>query len=93
MAATNTYMESIFKDQIENIYQDGGQIFIEFGPKRVLTNLVKDILKDKDFTAIALNPNAKKDSDQQFRLAVTQLKVLGLAIGDIDTYKVPTAKP
>ena len=78
----------LFKNQIDNIYNAGGRVFVEFGPKGVLTNLVKDILKDKtDAQAIALNPNARKDSDLQFRQAVIQLQVLGLPIGEVDKYK------
>ena len=34
----------LFKQEIENIYGAGGYCFVEFGPKRVLSNLVKDIL-------------------------------------------------
>ncbi|MCP4438728.1 MAG: acyltransferase domain-containing protein [Aureispira sp.] len=83
----------LFQQQIENIHNSGGRIFIEFGPKGVLTNLVKDILKGKDHIAVALNANAKKDSDLQLRQAVVQLAVLGLQLGNIDTSKAPTTKP
>ena len=82
-----------FKDQIEKIYQDGGRIFVEFGPKGILTNLVKDILNGQPHQAIALNANAKRDSDLQFRQAVTQMQVLGLPIGNVDPYYLPGEPP
>ena len=78
-----------FRDEIESIYAAGGSIFIEFGPKNVLTNLVNNILEGKSHVAIALNPNAKKDSDRQFREAVTQLCVLGLELQNFDPYSLP----
>ena len=53
----------------------------------MLTNLVKNILKGKEHTAIAVNANAKKNSDLQFRQAVVQLQVLGLFLTNIDPYK------
>ena len=83
----------LFKNEIENIHAEGGRIFVEFGPKGVLRNLVKDILKDKEHVAVALNGNAKKDSDLQFRQAVVQLQVLGLPIQNIDPFKAPLAAP
>ncbi len=76
-----------FSNQIENIHSAGGRVFVEFGPKGVLTNLVKNILKGKDFHAIAVNPSHKKDSDLQFRQAVLELQILGLPIANIDPYK------
>ena len=39
----------IFKTQIEHIYEAGGRIFVEIGPRRIITNLVNDILEGKDF--------------------------------------------
>jgi polyketide-type polyunsaturated fatty acid synthase PfaA len=77
----------LFKNQIENIYKAGGRVFVEFGPKGVLTKLVNNILHDKEHIAIAVNPNPKKDSDLQFRQAVLQLRVLGLPLTNIDPYK------
>ena len=53
-----------FREEIENIHQDGGRIFIEFGPKNVLTKLVDNILSGEEYTAVALNENPKKDSDR-----------------------------
>ena len=73
-----------FKTEIENMYAAGARVFVEFGPKSILTNLVKDILVDKDHFVIATNPNATKNSDLQIREAAIQLQVLGCVLGDID---------
>ncbi|MGB8214245.1 MAG: beta-ketoacyl synthase N-terminal-like domain-containing protein [Anaerolineales bacterium] len=79
-----------FKDEIEAIYSQGGRIFIEFGPKNILTNLVQNILEGKPIFAIALNSNARKDGDRQFREAVAQLCVLGLDLRHYDPYALPS---
>lgn len=82
----------LFKQQIENIYAAGGFFFVEFGPRDILTNLVKNILGDKPHLAVALNPSRQKDSDSQLRQAVIQLRVAGIALQDVDPYqKQPTA--
>ncbi len=83
----------LFRDEIENIYAAGGTVFVEFGPRNVLTNLVKDILGDRPHVAIALNGSRQKDSDRQFREAVVQLQVLGLALSDLDAYALPIDPP
>jgi len=86
----------LFKQEIENIYAEDGYFFMEFGPKNVLTNLVKDILADKPHIAVALNASSKRDSDRQLREAVLQLRIAGLTLGDIDPYEllpqVPSTK-
>ena len=79
----------LFKDEIENIYAEGGYFFVEFGPKNVLTNLVKNILGDRPHVAVALNASPKKDSDRQFREAVLQLRVAGIKINPVDPYQTP----
>ena len=79
----------LFKDEIEAIYASGGSIFVEFGPKNILTNLVNNILDGKPHTAVAVNPNPKKDSDRQLREAVAQLCVLGLDLRSHDPFALP----
>lgn len=76
-----------FKDEIENIYAAGGSIFIEIGPKNILSNLVKDILAGQPHEVITLNPNPKGDSGLQFRQAVLQMRILGFELGNIDPYR------
>jgi polyketide-type polyunsaturated fatty acid synthase PfaA len=73
-----------FQQQIENIYAEGGFCFVEFGPRRILTNLVQEILGDRPHLAIPLNPSRQQDSDRTFREAVVQLRVAGLALKNLD---------
>jgi len=84
----NHILESVhFNEEIDNIYADGGRVFVEFGPKNVLTKLVENILQDKDdVVAIAVNANPKKSADMQMRQAAVQMAVLGLALNDVDPY-------
>ncbi len=77
-----------FKQQIENMHAAGGRIFVEFGPKGVLTNLVKNILKGKEYHAVSLNPSHRKDSDLQLRQAIVELSVLGLDLQNFDQYQI-----
>jgi polyketide-type polyunsaturated fatty acid synthase PfaA len=86
MLADHILRPVLFRDEIENIYAAGGTCFVEFGPRNVLTNLVKDILGDRSYVAIALNSSRQKDSDRQLREAVVQLQVLGLRLNSFDAY-------
>ncbi|MGB1288364.1 MAG: acyltransferase domain-containing protein, partial [Aggregatilineales bacterium] len=81
-------LESVqFRQEIENIYDEGGRIFVEFGPRSILTNLTKEILGDKnDVVTIAMNASRRKDSDMQLRDAMVQLRVLGMTLGAFDAY-------
>ena len=78
----------LFQESIENIYAAGGTCFVEFGPRSILTYLVKEILGDRNHLAVALNPSRQKDSDFQLREAVTQLRVAGLSLPNLDPYQI-----
>jgi acyl transferase domain-containing protein len=78
----------LFKQEIENIYAAGGTIFVEIGPRSVLTNLVKNILGDKPHLAVSLNASQRKSSDNQLRDAFVQLCVAGLSLRTVDPYQV-----
>ncbi len=77
-----------FREQIENIYKSGGYIFVEFGPKAVLTNLVGDILKNQAHIAIALNASPKKDSVAQIKEGMIRLRVAGVSLQGNDPYQI-----
>ncbi len=79
----------LFKQEIENIYAAGGYCFVEFGPRNILTNLVKDILGHRPHIAIALNPSAQKNSDRALREAAVQLRVVGMSLKNLDPYQLP----
>ena len=75
-----------FEDEIEAIYAKGGRVFVEIGPKRVLTGLVESTLRGKEHVSIAINPDSRGDSDLQLRLAVLQLRLLGADLRSFDPY-------
>lgn len=84
----------LFQEEIENIYAAGGTCFIEFGPRSILTHLVKEILGDRPHLAVALNPSRQKDSDRSLREAVVQLRVAGMSLSNLDPYQVvPKEQP
>jgi polyketide-type polyunsaturated fatty acid synthase PfaA len=78
----------VFKTQIEEIYNQGGRIFVEIGPRQILGNLVKDILEGKPNTTVSVNPSRDKSSDRQFRQAAVTLQVIGLPLKDLDPYQM-----
>jgi acyl transferase domain-containing protein len=77
----------IFKTQVEHLYAAGARVFVEVGPRRVITNLVADILAGQPHVAVALNSSREKPGDRQFRDAAVQLKVAGVPLSDIDPYQ------
>ena len=83
----------LFKQEIESIYNAGGYCFVEFGPRSILTHLVKDILGDKPHVAVALNASRQQDSDRQLRQAVMQLRVAGLPLKNLDRYQIQPPAP
>ncbi|MDQ2086118.1 SDR family NAD(P)-dependent oxidoreductase [Herbivorax sp. ANBcel31] len=68
-----------FKDAILSLYDKGVRVFIESGPSTVLTNLVKNILRDKD--VIVLSSNKRGESDvKTYKKLLGQLFTLGVDV-------------
>jgi acyl carrier protein len=76
-----------FKDEITNIYNDGGYLFVEFGPQNILCKLVSNILKDQPHVSVAVNKSASEDSDYLLKEAVVKMRVTGMKLGDVDPYE------
>ena len=83
----------LFQQTIENIYAAGGTIFVEIGPRNILTMLVREILGGKPHLAVALNPSRHKNSDRQFQEAIAQLRVAGLPLKWFDPYRAVPLPP
>ncbi|GAA6619329.1 beta-ketoacyl synthase N-terminal-like domain-containing protein [Scytonema sp. NUACC26] len=83
----------LFKQEIEHIYAAGGYCFVEFGPRKILTGLVQEILGDRPHITIALNPSAQKNSDRSLREAVVQLRVAGMPLHNLDPHQLPPTVP
>ena len=77
-----------FKQIIQNIHNDGGYLFVEIGPKGVLSKLVSEILDGKEHAVVSLNPSASADSEEQFRKALAKLITEGVSFDEIDPYQL-----
>ncbi|CDL82475.1 type I polyketide synthase [Xenorhabdus szentirmaii] len=75
-----------FRQTIEAIYQQGGRLFVEVGPKGVLGKLVSDILKDKEHVVISVNPTDKGEERLQFARAQARLLAEGISLRDINRH-------
>ncbi|MCP3942687.1 MAG: acyltransferase domain-containing protein [Desulfobacteraceae bacterium] len=51
-----------FSEIIENIHRDGGFTFVELGPKKQVTPLIENILKNKPHATVTLNTGNRKRS-------------------------------
>ncbi|MBC2715519.1 MAG: acyltransferase domain-containing protein [Desulfobacteraceae bacterium] len=51
-----------FIEEIQNMYQNGNNIFVEVGPRTVLTGLIKAILKDQEIYAMAVDASSGRRS-------------------------------
>ncbi|MGF7234552.1 MAG: beta-ketoacyl synthase N-terminal-like domain-containing protein, partial [Frankia sp.] len=66
------------------MHADGCTVFVEFGPKRILTDLVVRSLGDQGVIAFATDAGPSGDGDLALRQAAVRLAVLGLPITGID---------
>jgi polyketide-type polyunsaturated fatty acid synthase PfaA len=91
LLATHLLNPVAFKQSIEAIYERGGRVFLEIGPKNVLTSFVKEILEDKEHLTIAINLKSEKGEEYEFRRAILQLLIAGMELQTFDPYAL--AKP
>ncbi|BBC32408.1 hypothetical protein SGFS_037020 [Streptomyces graminofaciens] len=75
-----------FAARVEEMYAAGYRVFVEFGPKSVLTQLVRRVLGDREHTVLALDAGPGKDADAALKQGVAQLAALGLPLATADRY-------
>ena len=68
----------MFVDSIRLMYEMGVRTFVEAGPKRVLSSLVKDILRDKEDIYIISSNHPRKGDLESLREAFCGLYAAGL---------------
>ena len=65
-----------FRQTVERMYEDGYRVFLEVGPRGLMTSAVQDTLKGRDFAAMAINSTHRSDILQS-QHAIAQLLALG----------------
>ncbi|WP_239405765.1 type I polyketide synthase, partial [Frankia sp. Cj3] len=75
-----------FAAGVEAMRADGCTVFVEFGPRKVLTGLVQRCLGEPDVIAIATDSGPTGDSDAALKQAAVRLAVLGVPLTGINRY-------
>jgi len=73
-----------FEETVRRMYADGYRVFVEVGPRGLMTAAVEDTLRDVDHAAIALNSIHRRGIVQLMH-AVGQLQAIGAEL-DISSY-------
>ena len=80
-----------FAARVQEMYEAGYRVFVEFGPKSVLSGLVRKILDHHDdVVVVASDTGPKGDGDRSLKQLVARLAVLGLPLSGFNRYSVPT---
>ncbi|MGW4767313.1 SDR family NAD(P)-dependent oxidoreductase [Nocardia sp. NPDC004278] len=74
-----------FAPRIQQMYAAGYRVFVEFGPKSVLSGLVRKILADMP-DAVVLAADAGADGDRALKQLAARLAVLGLPLTGLNRY-------
>ena len=68
-----------FTETIRNMYEAGYRVFLEVGPRGLMTSAIGDILGEKEHAAIAMN-SIHRRGNLQLQHALAQLASLGAAV-------------
>ncbi|WP_103546088.1 type I polyketide synthase [Streptomyces sp. SM1] len=76
-----------FAPRLTQMYDDGFRVFVEFGPKSVLSGLVRQTLADRqDVVVLSADSGPGGDGDRPLKQLAAQLLVLGLSLTQCNRY-------
>ncbi|MEU2512946.1 SDR family NAD(P)-dependent oxidoreductase [Streptomyces syringium] len=78
-----------FAGRVRQLYAEGFRVFVEFGPKQVLSRLVLRTLDENEVEAVPTDLGPDADSAAALKNAALRLAVLGVEIAGIDRYDAP----
>ncbi|WP_216311735.1 type I polyketide synthase, partial [Streptomyces nanshensis] len=78
-----------FVAAVRSMHADGVTAFVEFGPRQILTGLVRGILPEADVVTVPTDAGPLGDSDAALKKAAVQLVVLGVELSGINRYEAP----
>ncbi|WP_236637406.1 type I polyketide synthase [Photorhabdus australis] len=86
LLAEQLVMPVRFREMIETIYQRGGRLFVEIGPKGVLSKLVADILNGREHSIISVNTSDNGEERLQLARAQARLLAEGVRLNALDRH-------
>ncbi|MFI5689517.1 beta-ketoacyl synthase N-terminal-like domain-containing protein [Streptomyces sp. NPDC051636] len=76
-----------FAPRVTQMYDEGFRVFVEFGPKAVLSGLVRHTLADRqDIVVLSADSGPGGDGDRALKQLAAQLLVLGLPLADCNRF-------
>jgi len=78
-----------FMECVERLYAEGVRVFVEVGPRSILSRLISQTLGDRPHAIVATNPNREGSASLQLQQAAAQLMAAGIWLGPIDRYQMP----
>ncbi|BCJ73669.1 hypothetical protein CS0771_32130 [Catellatospora sp. IY07-71] len=79
-----------FEPRLRQMYDEGFRVFVEFGPRSVLSGLVRATLGDHpDVVVLNADNGPRGDADRAVKQLAAQLAVLGMPLTGINRYTAP----
>ncbi|QUG99413.1 acyltransferase domain-containing protein [Saccharopolyspora erythraea] len=82
-----------FAPRLEQLHDDGYRVFVEFGPRSLLSGMVRRTLADRDdVVVLSADAGPDRDSDRALKQLAARLVVLGAPLTRLNRYAAETAR-